>query len=86
VAWADKFRAEQTARQIVPRSWVLDVFRHARLLQFINRPLATGLDIATRARLSLPVHGRALPRVSLPRNVGDVVWYGIILAGTGYFI
>ncbi|MGB8363575.1 MAG: ABC transporter permease [Rhizomicrobium sp.] len=86
VAWADKFRSEQTARQIVPRSWVLDVFRHARLLQFAGHPLATSLDIATRARLTLPVHRHILPRVSLPRSVVDVLWYGIIFAGAGYCI
>ncbi len=86
VAWADKFRAEQTAGQIVPRSWVLDVFRHARLLQFVNRPLATGWDAATRARLSLPPHRRVLPRLSLPRNVLDAVWYGLIFVGAGYVI
>ena len=27
VAWADKFRVEQTAAQAVPRSWVLDLLR-----------------------------------------------------------
>ena len=27
VAWADKFRVEQTAAQVVPRSWVLDLCR-----------------------------------------------------------
>ena len=32
VAWADKFRAEQTAAQTVPRSWVLDLFRRSSLL------------------------------------------------------
>ena len=29
VAWAEKFRFEQTAAQIVPRSWVLSLFRGA---------------------------------------------------------
>jgi NitT/TauT family transport system permease protein len=44
------------------------------------------LDIAARARLSLPAHRPVLPRVSLPRNVADVLWYGIIFAGAGYII
>ena len=30
VAWAEKFRFEQTAAQIVPKSWVLDLFRQTR--------------------------------------------------------
>src|SRR5689334_4264573 len=33
VAWADKFRFEQTASQRRPRSWVYDIWRHARLLR-----------------------------------------------------
>ena len=33
VAWADKFRFEQTAAQRRPRSWVYDIWRHAGLLR-----------------------------------------------------
>ena len=33
VAWADKFRFEQTAAQRRPRSWVYDIWRHARLMR-----------------------------------------------------
>src|SRR5262245_14828277 len=33
VAWADKFRFEQTAAQRQPRSWVLNLWRRARLLR-----------------------------------------------------
>ena len=46
VAWADKFRSEQTAAQIVPRSWVLDLFRRTRLLKRLGAPLVGRLAIA----------------------------------------
>ena len=39
VAWADKFRVEQTASQIVPRSWVLELFRRSRLVRRLNEPI-----------------------------------------------
>jgi NitT/TauT family transport system permease protein len=39
VTWAEKFRVEQTAAQIVPRSRVLELFHRARLLRLIGVPL-----------------------------------------------
>lgn len=41
VAWADKFRFEQTASQRRPRSWVYDIWRHARLLRRLTAMLST---------------------------------------------
>ena len=54
VAWSDKFRSEQTAAQIVPRSWVLDVFRQSPLLDSAGAPFGIALRIAARSRLALP--------------------------------
>jgi NitT/TauT family transport system permease protein len=39
VAWADKFRFEQTAAQQAPRSWVHTLLRRTRLLRLLLRPL-----------------------------------------------
>jgi NitT/TauT family transport system permease protein len=33
VTWADKFRFEQGAAQVVPRSWTLDPFRQTKALK-----------------------------------------------------
>ena len=33
VAWADKFRYEQTAAAVVPRSWIIDLFRRTKMLR-----------------------------------------------------
>ena len=84
VAWADKFRFEQTAAASVPRSWVLNLFRRSNLLRLVGRPLGTGLHVAANARLqlpSLPVHLRRGP---LLRRLADVAWYGLVLALIGY--
>jgi len=36
VAWAEKFKAEETASEIVPESWVLNLFQRARFFRFIG--------------------------------------------------
>jgi len=79
VAWGDKFRFEQTAAQVVPRSWVFDLFRRTRLLRRAFAPCAAGIESATRARLALPI-----PRIGVSggthwRQIGDLFWYGCIL-------
>jgi NitT/TauT family transport system permease protein len=85
VAWADKFRFEQTAAFVVPRSWVLDLFRRTRWLKRVGDPLASVLAIAARSRLSLPsaVRGLAAPLV-LPPRMGDLLWYCLVAAAIGY--
>ena len=40
VAWADRFRFEQEAGDLPPRSWVLDVLRRSRLVDRLARPFA----------------------------------------------
>ena len=36
VAWAEKFKAEESASEIVPESWVLNLFQRAEFFQFIG--------------------------------------------------
>src|ERR1700686_2732904 len=40
VAWADKFRFEQTASASAPTSWMLDLFRRTRALRALSYPFA----------------------------------------------
>jgi NitT/TauT family transport system permease protein len=82
VAWTDKFRFEQTAAQIVPRSLFLDLFRRAKLLRLVGTPIRQGVQIALRARLTLPqgIHHLCFWK-QLPRRVGDLIWFGLILVG-----
>ena len=84
VAWADKFRYEQTAAAIVPRSWIIDVFRRTSLLQTIAEAIGTVTQTVARARLSMhslaPPLGRRMP----PSRLLDILWYGLVLAAIAY--
>ena len=61
VAWADKFRFEQTASQDQPRSWFFEVLRRTRVFRRLRRAVAAVLAAAPRP---------ALPRLALPRIGG----------------
>jgi len=84
VAWADKFRFEQTAALVVPRSWVLDLFRGASLLRLLGEPIDQAVQASLRARLALPRKPRWLADFAPPRRAVDVAWYGFLLASLGY--
>ena len=74
VAWADKFRAEQTAAQIQPRSWVLDLIRRTRLIRRLAAPLGAFAEafgrLVSRAGDAVPV-AQSDPRLS---RVLDRAW------------
>ena len=71
VAWADKFRFEQTASQERPASWLYDLLRRAGW----TRSLTQGLTVLTRglADLRRPVGARALRLPALPPIVGRII-------------
>jgi NitT/TauT family transport system permease protein len=83
VAWADKFRPEDTAAQTVPRSWVLDLFRRSRFAARVAGPVGATLQRAARARLMLP-HSVHLTRWPAPRRVADALWLVVILVAVAY--
>jgi NitT/TauT family transport system permease protein len=80
VAWADKFRYEQTAAAIVPRSWIIDLFRRTTLLRGLADSFSTLTHIAARARLSTSLASKR----RIPSGILDVVWFGLVLAALGY--
>lgn len=41
VAWAEKFKAEESASEVVPESWVLDLFQQTAFFQFIGGMLTS---------------------------------------------
>ena len=51
VAWADKFRFEQTACAEAPTSWLLDLFRQTRFLRTFGGAVADAVESTTRIRL-----------------------------------
>lgn len=86
VAWGDKFRAEQTAAQIVPKSLVLELFRRADALRWLGTPLGVGLGAMTRLRLApfRPIIAERRPFLS--QRTGDVIWFAAIAIGLLYAI
>ncbi|MGC1178756.1 MAG: ABC transporter permease subunit [Methyloceanibacter sp.] len=84
VAWADKFRYEQTAAQVVPRSWVIELFHRAKLVKLVGEPIGTAMQAAARARLALPLGLNRFSRWSPPHRTLDIAWYGLTLAAIGY--
>jgi NitT/TauT family transport system permease protein len=77
VAWADKFRFEQTAAQQRPQSWVYDIVRRTRMLK---RVFALLTWIKTRVLSILPrAEPVPLPALS-PRlsRATDLVWILIV--------
>jgi len=84
VAWAAKFRFEQTAAQVVPRSWLLDLFRRARLLRRIGEPIGAGVQMVVRARLALPRAVHRLRTWAPPRRAADLVWRALLLGAVAY--
>ena len=82
VAWADKFRFEQTAAQQRPQSWVFDLVRRGRLIGWLFAPLVWLGALSLRIRFARPSRRGASPQA--PGRVADIVWIAIVLAGAGY--
>jgi NitT/TauT family transport system permease protein len=84
VAWADKFRFEQTASGEAPTSWMLDLFRGTRALRALTYPLAAGNKAISTLRIALPVQLRPSAKNEPPSRVLDALWFALIAAVTGY--
>ena len=82
VAWADKFRFEQTASQQEPESWFYDLLRRTRILRRVGASFA-----AVAGRLpSLPAAPPRRPRLMSARAalLVDRAWTGaVVVAAVG---
>jgi NitT/TauT family transport system permease protein len=81
VAWADKFKSEQTPSQQRPRSWVFDLVRRGRVIKRLFAHIA-----ALTVRLptvTLPVSTTKWIRLWRGR-AGNIAWLVIVLAATGF--
>jgi NitT/TauT family transport system permease protein len=85
VAWADKFRFEQTASATAPESWVLDLFRRTRALRTLSAPFMA-LNRAVQAlHITLPSQPDPTRRRGrLPSRAVDAIWLTLVAAGTCY--
>src|SRR3981189_159523 len=83
VAWADKFRFEQTAAASAPTSWMLDLFRRAPALRALPYPLGALNKVISSWHLAIPGRLRKPTRSGRPSRIVDAAWLAFILAGTG---
>jgi NitT/TauT family transport system permease protein len=84
VAWAEKFRFEQTAAQIIPKSWLLDLLQRSRSVGLVVSPAAYLISYARRLRLPIPRLPVALAKHWLPPVFVDRLWY-LVVAATGLY-
>ena len=81
VAWADKFRFEQTGAQTAPGSWFLDLLHRSRLLGAVTSP--GGQLLRALARLRFAPLSAEMARAGEGGSVSkvvDAVWYVAVAA------
>src|SRR6202048_4225124 len=83
VAWADKFRFEQTASATAPTSWMLDLFRRTRALRALTYPFAALNKIVSSWHLAIPSSLRMPVKSGQPSRIVDALWLAFIVASTG---
>jgi NitT/TauT family transport system permease protein len=84
VAWADKFRFEQTASGNAPTSWMLDLFRRTRALRALTYPFAATNKAFANFRIALPGGLRMPTGNAPPSRIVDAVWLALIALSSGY--
>jgi NitT/TauT family transport system permease protein len=84
VAWADKFRFEQTASATTPTSWMLDLFRRTRALRALTLPFAALNKAISNLHLTIPGSLKLPVRSGPPSRIVDGAWLALVVASTGY--
>jgi NitT/TauT family transport system permease protein len=85
VAWADKFRFEQTASASAPSSWMLDLFRRTRALRALSLPFAALNKIISNLHIAIPGQWKLASSAQRPPSrIIDALWLAMIVASTGY--
>jgi NitT/TauT family transport system permease protein len=84
VAWADKFRFEQTASGDAPSSWMLDLFRRTRALRALSGLFAALKRSFSNLKIAKPFVALRPAARNEPSRIADAIWFAVIAAGTGY--
>ncbi|RQU90527.1 ABC transporter permease subunit [Burkholderia cenocepacia] len=89
VAWADKFRMENTASGDAPQSWLLDMMRRTHLIHQLLVPAGWLLSQAARIPLRVPSLAGTRARGASARRssrIGDIVWAAFVILLTVYIV
>ncbi|WP_179405018.1 ABC transporter permease [Burkholderia guangdongensis] len=89
VAWADKFRMENTSSGDAPESWLLDMLRRTRLIHQLLVPAGWLLAQAARVPMRVPAIKLPAGRGTTSRKstrVGDIVWGILVILLTAYVV
>ena len=88
VAWANKFRMENTASANAPQSWLLDLIRRTRLVHRLLLPLGAALAALARLRLSPASSAPAAPDEPTATRTRwvDLCWNAGIMALALYLL
>ncbi|WP_315753897.1 MULTISPECIES: ABC transporter permease subunit [unclassified Bradyrhizobium] len=84
VAWADKFRFEQTASGNPPTSWMLDLFRRTRALRKLSVPFAALNRTFSNLRINWPNAWSGPVRHAPPSLIVDGLWLAVVILGCAY--
>lgn len=79
VAWADRFRFEQTASQDGPQSWAYDLFRRTKLLPVLFAPF-TALGRLLMAIDRRPARAERSHRREARNPLGQILWLALVAA------
>ncbi len=72
VAWSEKFKTEDSASEIVPKSWVLDLFQRAEFFQFLGHYLTLLGDAIVNVK-----YFRHRKKISVVRKIS--LWHKFIV-------
>jgi NitT/TauT family transport system permease protein len=86
VAWADKFRFEQTARRQKPRSWVYGLMLRTRVVKHLSAPFGWIWQNLMLVRLAVPRPQFSSARRRAPTRLLDQLWCALVLAATAWGI
>ncbi|WP_205951224.1 ABC transporter permease [Pantoea stewartii] len=88
VAWADKFRMENTRSGSAPTSWVRDLMRRTRLIHQIFTPLRLLLSALARISWRWPASRsvRAESSTESRSRLGDFIWGAFVILLTLYVV
>jgi NitT/TauT family transport system permease protein len=83
VAWADKFRFEQTGAPEASKSWLRELFLRTRVFRALFAPIGLIVDRLMWLHLTVPA---VLSRRAggLPSRVLDIGWYTVLAAASLY--